>query len=278
MKMSEYPTTTSFDDSSILIADGTAGTRKIYAKDAILAMLDANSVHNHRLVFRGKNLGTSLTIDQKTAIQNGSFSDLWLGDYWVIGGVTWRIVDFNYWMGSGDTELITPHIVVMPDSNLGTGAMNASATTTGGYTGSAMYTTNMSSAKTLVTSAFGDAVLTHREYLINAVTSGYASGGAWTDSGVDLPNELMIYGSHIYAAAGDGTTNVKRYTNSATQLALFRVAPRFINKPDGASARISYWLRDIVNASSFVRVSSYGAPQDTSASQSYGIRPVFAIG
>lgn len=278
MKMSEYPTTTSFDDSSILIADGTAGTRKIYAKDAILAMLDANSVHNHRLVFRGKNLGTSLTIDQKTAIQNGSFSDLWLGDYWVIGGVTWRIVDFNYWMGSGDTELTTPHIVVMPDSNLDTGAMNTSATTTGGYTGSAMYTTNMANAKTLVTSAFGDAVLTHREYLINAVTSGYASGGAWTDSGVDLPNELMIYGSHIYAAAGDGTTNVKRYTNSATQLALFRVAPRFINKPDGASARISYWLRDIVNASSFVRVSSYGAPQDTSASQSYGIRPVFAIG
>ena len=278
MKMSEYPTTTSFDDSSILIADGTAGTRKIYAKDAILAMLDANSVHNHRLVFRGKNLGTSLTIDQKTAIQNGSFSDLWLGDYWVIGGVTWRIVDFNYWMGSGDTELTTPHIVVMPDSNLDTGAINTSATTTGGYTGSAMYTTNMANAKTLVTSAFGDAVLTHREYLINAVTSGYASGGAWTDSGVDLPNELMIYGSHIYAAAGDGTTNVKRYTNSATQLALFRVAPRFINKPDGASARISYWLRDIVNASSFVRVSSYGAPQDTSASQSYGIRPVFAIG
>lgn len=277
MKMSEYPTTTSFDDSSILIADGTAGTRKIYAKDAILAMLDANSVHNHRLVFRGKNLGTSLTIDQKTAIQNGSFSDLWLGDYWVIGGVTWRIVDFNYWMGSGDTELTTPHIVVMPDSNLDTGAMNPSATTTGGYTGSAMYMTNMANAKTLVTSAFGDAVLTHREYLINAVTSGYASGGAWTDSGVDLPNELMIYGSHIYAAAGDGTTSVKRYTNSATQLALFRVAPRFINKPDGASARISYWLRDIVNASSFVRVSSYGAPQDTSASQSYGIRPVFAI-
>lgn len=278
MKMSEYPTTTSFDDSSILIADGTAGTRKIYAKDAILAMLDANSVHNHRLVFRGKNLGTSLTIDQKTAIQNGSFSDLWLGDYWVIGGVTWRIVDFNYWMGSGDTELTTPHIVVMPDSNLGAGAMNASATTTGGYTGSAMYTTNMASAKTLVTSAFGDAVLTHREYLINAVTSGYASGGAWTDSGVDLPNELMIYGSNIYAAAGDGTNNVKRYTNSATQLALFRVVPRFINKPDGASARISYWLRDVVNATSFVRVSSYGAPQDTSASQSYGIRPVFAIG
>lgn len=278
MKMSEYPTTTSFDDSSILIADGTAGTRKIYAKDAILAMLDANSVHNHRLVFRGKNLGTSLTIEQKTAIQNGSFSDLWLGDYWVIGGVTWRIVDFNYWMGSGDTELTTPHIVVMPDSNLDTGAMNTSATTTGGYTGSAMYTTNMANAKTLVTNAFGDAVLTHREYLINAVTSGYASGGAWTDSGVDLPNELMIYGSHIYAAAGDGTTNVKRYTNSATQLALFRVAPRFINKPDGASARISYWLRDIVNASSFVRVSSYGAPQDTSATQSYGIRPVFAIG
>ena len=241
-----------------------------------LPIVDGAGAHN--AIYRGKNLGTVVTAEQFAAIKDGTFRDLYIGDYWVIGGVTWRIVDFNYWMGSGDTELTTPHIVVMPDSNLDTGAMNTSATTTGGYTGSAMYTTNMANAKTLVTSAFGDAVLTHREYLINAVTSGYASGGAWTDSGVDLPNELMIYGSHIYAAAGDGTTNVKRYTNSATQLALFRVAPRFINKPDGASARISYWLRDIVNASSFVRVSSYGAPQDTSASQSYGIRPVFAIG
>lgn len=278
MKFAEYPAITAFTSDNIMLVDGDGGTKKILVSDAILAALSMHSPHNHKLIFRGKNLGTSLTQAQKTAIQNGTFEDLWLGDYWEINGVKWRIADFDYWLATGDTEVVDHHLVIVPDSNLGNAAMNASATTAGGYVGSQMYTTNMATAKSTITGTFGENVLTHREYLVNAVTSGYPSAGAWADSTVDLMNEPMVFGSYIYTPACTGTATPKLYTNSATQLALFRVRPDFICKPEGASARLSYWLRDAVNATSFVRVSSYGAPQDTSASNaSYGIRPAFAI-
>lgn len=278
MKINEYTQITELLADSVLLTDSSSGTKKILATDALLAMFDLLSIENRRQVFRGKSLGATLTSAQKLAIQNGSFTGMYLGDYWEIGGVKYRIADFDYWYGTGDTNTDDHHLVIVPDSNLGTAAMNSSSSTSGGYAGSAMYTANMATAKSTINSAFGDAILSHREYLIDVVTSGYPSAGAWADSTIDLMNEPMIFGSHIYAPSGNGTTNVKRYTGSAKQLALFRVAPRFINWPDTTGERISFWLRDVVNATSFVRVSSYGAPQDTSASQAYGIRPAFAIG
>ena len=278
MRITDYPQVTQLTAEDVFLVDGTAGTRQILASDALLAAMSFTSVFNRRRVFRGKNLGTSLTTDQKTQIQNGTFKGLWLGDYWQINGVKWRIADFDYWYNSGDSQFNQHHLVIVPDTNLGSVAkMNSSAVTTGGYTGSAMYTTNLSSAKSTISGAFADAVLSHREYLITTVTSGYPSAGEWKDSTVDLMNEFMVYGTSFYTPSGEGTINVKRYTNSPNQLALFAVAPYFIfNTEDGT--RISYWLRDVANATSFSRVSSYGAPQDTSASAEYGIRPAFAIG
>lgn len=278
MKITEYPAITSFTSDQMFLVDGDAGTKRILAADAILAGLSMHTPINRRLIFRGKNLGTSFTPEQKAAIQAGTFNDLWLGDYWEINGYKWRIADFDYWRSTGDTEFTDHHLVIVPDTNMGSAAMNGTATTAGGWVGSVMYTTNMATAKSTINGTFGDSVLEHREYLINEVTSGYPSAGAWTNSSIELMNEPMVFGSYIYTPGCTGSATPKLYTNSATQLALFRVRPEFICKPDGASARISFWLRDVVNATSFVRVSSYGAPQDTSASQSYGIRPVFAIG
>lgn len=279
MKITEYPFTSTLLSADVLLTDGTNGTKQILASDLPYALLHLCGVGAHRMIFRGKNLGTSVSYSQTAAIQAGTFEDLWLGDYWEINGVKWRIADFNYWKGTGDTtEFTANHLVIVPDSNLATAKMNDTDITTGAYIGSLMYTTNMATAKSAITTAFPNVVKTHREYLTNATTNGYPSAGAWTDSQIDLMNEPMVFGSYIYTPGSTGTDTPKRYTNSATQLALFRVRPDFICKPEGAAARISYWLRDVVNSTSFVRVSSYGAPQDTSASQSYGVRPAFAIG
>ncbi len=88
MKITDYPAITSFTEDQIMLVDGNGGTKTIKVADAILAALHMTSPTNHRLVFRGKNLGSAVTTEQLAAIQAGTFEDLWLGDYWVINGVT----------------------------------------------------------------------------------------------------------------------------------------------------------------------------------------------
>lgn len=259
-------------DDKLLI--GTAeGNKAIGADDALFAMLDAFiPKEQRRMIYRGKNLGAVVTEEQKANIKNGTFKGFFLGDYWTIGSYTWRIVDFDYWYNCGDTAFTTPHLVIMPDKPLYNAQMNETNITTGGYTGSLMYTENLDQAKTLAASAFGDLILTHREYLTNAVTDGHASAGAWFDSTLDLPNEIMMYGCHVYAAMNNGTVIPTNYTIGKTQLALFTVVPKLI------SNRATFWLRDVVSSAHFALVSYYGTAGYYGASNSRGVRPVFAIG
>ena len=259
-------------DDKLLI--GTAeGNKAIGADDALFAMLDAFiPKEQRRMIYRGKNLGAVVTEEQKANIKNGTFKGFFLGDYWTIGSYTWRIVDFDYWYNCGDTAFTTPHLVIMPDKPLYNAQMNETNITTGGYTGSLMYTENLDQAKTLAASAFGDLILTHREYLTNAVTDGHASAGAWFDSTLDLPNEIMMYGCHVYAAMNNGTVIPTNYTIGKTQLALFTVVPKLI------SNRATFWLRDVVSSAFFALVSNDGSSNYLGASNSRGVRPVFAIG
>lgn len=259
-------------DDKLLI--GTAeGNKAIGADDALFAMLDAFiPKEQRRMIYRGKNLGAVVTEEQKANIKNGTFKGFFLGDYWTIGSYTWRIVDFDYWYNCGDTAFTTPHLVIMPDKPLYNAQMNETNITTGGYTGSLMYTENLDQAKTLAASAFGDLILTHREYLTNAVTDGHASAGAWFDSTLDLPNEIMMYGCHVYAAMNNGTVIPTNYTIGKTQLALFTVVPKLI------SNRATFWLRDVVSSAYFALVNYGGDTNCYAASTSYGVRPVFAIG
>lgn len=259
-------------DDKLLI--GTAeGNKAIGADDALFAMLDAFiPKEQRRMIYRGKNLGAVVTEEQKANIKNGTFKGFFLGDYWTIGSYTWRIVDFDYWYNCGDTAFTTPHLVIMPDKPLYNAQMNETNITTGGYTGSLMYTENLDQAKTLAASAFGDLILTHREYLTNAVTDGHASAGAWFDSTLDLPNEIMMYGCHVYAAMNNGTVIPTNYTIGKTQLALFTVVPKLI------SNRATFWLRDVVSSAGFADVGHYGNPSCDHASDSRGVRSVFAIG
>ena len=235
------------------------------------------SVIMRRNIYRGKNLGTSVTPAQKTAITTGTFEDMYVGDYWVINGVTWRIADINYWYNCGDTSFTKNHLVMVPDSSLYSTQMNETNITVGGYVGSKMYAANLNQAKTTIQTAFGDLLLTHREYLTNAVTNGYPSGGAWFDSTVELMNEIMVYGSYIYTPGGTGSIIVNRYTINKQQLALFSLNPGMIN-PGTINGRQSFWLRNVVFSSGFAYADNRGGVNSSGASISLGVRPAFAIG
>lgn len=226
----------------------------------------------HRNNFRGKNLGSVVTVAQKAAIRDGTFSGLWLGDYWVIGGHNWRIADINYWLNCGDIAFTKPHLVIMPDEGLYGHQMNDTNTTDGGYAGSKMRAVGLVQAKALVANAFPDMVLTHRTYLVNAVANGKPAGGAWYDSMVELPNEIMLYGGHIFTPQSDGVTLISSYTTDNSQLSLMAAYPRFIKTNE------TYRLRDVVSGASFALVASHGLATHINASEPLSVRPVFAIG
>ena len=274
MNVSTLTQVSSVSKTDKLMVASLDGNKGITVDDAFWGILDAVvSVEQRRNIFRGKNLGTAFTSDQKARIKDGTFKGFFVGDYWSIGDKIWRIVDINYWLNDGDTACTSNHLVIMPDSSLYNAKMNETNITTGGYVGSLMYTENLNNAKTLVNSAFGSAnILTHREYLINAVTEGYPSAGAWCDSTVELPNEIMMYGSLVFTPAGNGSRIVNRYTIDKTQLALMRIYPRFINP-----SRQTNWLRDVVSAAAFASVTFRGGLAYGGASTSYGVRPVFGI-
>lgn len=230
----------------------------------------------HNMVYRGKALGTSVTSEQWAAIKAGTFKDLYLGDYWSIGGMDYIIAAFDYWYKCGDTACNTHHAVVIPRSQLYTYKFNPTNTTEGGYVGSDLYKNGLTQAKTTFNTAFGSAhILNHREYLVNAVTNGKPTGSDWYDSTVDLMNENMVYGGRQFSPMPDGTdpwNTCRNYTIDKSQLPLFRLAP-WMSFVRGQWC----WLRDVVSAAEFALCGGDGNASCDDASNAPGVWPAAGL-
>lgn len=239
---------------------------------ATLASLNAQGAGAHNSIYRGKYLGTTYTAEQQAAVAAGTFDDLYIGDYWTIDGVNYRIAAFDYFINCGDTACTTHHMIVVPDTVLYTHVMNDTNTTEGGYYNSKMHTSGLDSAKATAAAAFGAAhILTHREFLTNAVANGRPSGASWYDCTVELMNEMMVYGSGIFQAVSDGTTVPYKYTVSKT------ILPLFLFRPDLIGIRANFWLRDVITAAGFAGVNSGGACDYGTASNVRGVRPAIPV-
>lgn len=272
------------DSAVLLIHDGT-GVKQISAanlkKDIKALVNTAQATINaiattgagaHNAIYRGKSLGTAVTEAQWAAIKAGTFEDMYIGDYWTIGGVVYRIAAFDYYLTTGDTACSAHHVTLVPDANMYTHVMNDTNITTGAYVGSKMYTEGLTQAKTTINSAFGEAhILNHRQYLQNAVTDGYASGGSWYDSTVELMTEQNVYGGKVFGNQLNGTALPNSYTVDKSQY------PLFTFRPDMQSNRQWFWLRDVVSAPYFANVGAYGNATCNDASAAGGVRPAFSI-
>ena len=282
--------TTPTDSCLIPIHDGTGLKKITFANfkakavegtEAKIAPLLFNNAGAHNAIYRGKSLGSTVTTAQYAAIKAGTFDDLYIGDYWTIGGVNYRIAAFDYYLNSGDTNCTTHHVVIVPDTCLYNAQMHntssggwesgAANTTAGGYVGSDLYKSNLEQAKTTIKSAFSGHVLKHRIYLTNAVANGRASGGAWCDSEVDLMCEQMVYGSGIFSPVSDGSNVPANYRVEKSQLPLFQ------HEPSRICNRNNWWLRDVITASYFAGVGDSGDANYAGASNSLGVRPVFLL-
>lgn len=226
----------------------------------------------HNSIYRGKNLGTSVTSAQYAAISAGTFDNLFIGDYWVINDVNWRIAAFDYWLRCGDTECTTHHVVIVPDTTLDNQTMNDSNVTTGAYVGSKMYTDYIETARGKCRNAFGSShILSHKSFLKNAVTNGYESAGAWYDSEIELMTEQNVYGGIVFSNNAAGTSAAARFTIDKSQFPLFALEPSRI------CCRSAWALRDVASAVSFAYVAVNGSADALRAATTIGVRPAFGI-
>lgn len=228
-------------------------------------IIGANNAAAHNAIYRGKNLGTQFTAEMSANIKNGTFKDLYCGDYLVINGTTYRFMDFDYLYKTGDTSLGTHHILVVPDAPMYSHVMNDTNTTEGGYVGSKMYKSGLDQALAKIKVDFGEAhIVTYRN-----LSNGAPSNWAWYSRQIDLMNEEMVYGTRVWSQASHNGFDTGA---NKSQLAAFKHNHSLIS-----SCRSWYWLRAVRSSTDFCGVSSNGNAGTAGAFDSNGVRPCFLI-
>ena len=252
---------------------------------------------NHNNIFRGDDLFTKgYTIDDICAmIADGSFSDIYIGDYFTLSGsienvpcfveqtdasgnktlvestqtvnydTKFRIAGLDTYLNTGNTVFTAHHAVIVPDVNIGVNRMNGTNTTAGGYTGSFMFASVLPVYDAHFSTKLGNHLLSHRELLSNSVSGEATNGWAWTDVKTNLMTEPEIYGCVQWGTKRDVGLNYRQYP-------LFRIAPEFVCNRNWC------WLKAVINSTNFAYVSGNGNASYGSASTVSGVRPSFCIG
>lgn len=264
----------------------------------LLIPLKYPSAASHNALYRGKDLTSYFNSGaMSTAIANGTFDDIFPGDY-IIESVTvdgkaysnikWIVGDLDYFLHRGVTETAEHHLILFPENNIGTAQMNSTNTTANGYQGSDMWKNVIPKYTTGIVNAFGsDHVLEHDELLTNAMNANAASaaGAGWAGSAywnwagsygktdgsypwvkvkVNIFNQAMMFGNHPFASSGQEEGNCNK------QLAAFRYGQNF-------TRAYWCWLRDVASASRFADANSAGYADYNDASSVGGVRPYFLL-
>lgn len=304
-RIKDLSSVTTPSDSDVIAVDGANGTKGITVESLSTIILNKltsktygldqgtkalptainelykssvrNNAAGHNSIFRGKNLGTSFTAAMSTAIQNGTFDDLYVGDYLTINNTVYRIAGFNIIKNCGDNVSVGNNMCLVPDSALYNAQMHNTDSgqyesgsvandTTGAYANSDMRTTNLAQATQKIVNDFGSShVISYRDILPNATADGQSSGWAWYDCKVELMSEVMVYGTKVWANSGYEVGCIN------SQLPLFTLAPEYIHR------RFSYWLRGVGSATGFALVLYSGYATSYNASNSFGVRPLFFV-
>ena len=270
------------NDFLMTFNDGSESKTRL--RDAFYSLVpDGAPTHNN--IFRGQNLG-ALNATHIANIQNGSFHDMFIGDYFSINGSNYVIAGINYKKNHGATKGLGNHLVLMPSGwsktstqelspdNTTTHYMQDTDTTAGGFEGTKLYKTYLPQIQTKLESDFGSHLITFETIVSNHVDdSGAPDQGEWRNVKVGIPNEVMIYGTTL-----NGNNTKSSWSNIGeedSQLPLMR-----LNDAERCNNRAgSFWLRDIHSASGFAYAYGNGGGSWANASVTWnGVRAFFLIG
>ncbi len=238
-----------------------------------------------RNTYRGKDI-TSYYNDGSlyTMISDGTFKDIYVGDFFNANGVTWLIADIDNYLHSGDQELTKHHATIIPAKPLMNVGMNETNTTKGGYYNSRMVQETLPGLVAVdgtIGKAFGTHLIEYRNVLSNRVNTEAInqSGGRWAGASdewdwytrkIDLMSEVNVYGTTVWSSSGYDVGIDNR------QYAIFQLKPEFINSYE--NVRFHYWLKSVFVASWFAGVGSTSESGGWDASRTFGVRPRFLIG
>lgn len=272
------------NDFLMTFNDGSESKTRL--RDAFYSLVpDGAPTHNN--IFRGANLG-ALNATHIANIQNGSFHDMFIGDYFSINGSNYVIAGINTKHWHGDNTSLGNHLLLMPDrfSKLEDGTimksdgktthyMSDTDTTAGGFANTKLYTIYMPSIQKRLEADFGSHLLTFRECVSTHIdASGAPDKAEWRDAKLAIPSEVMVYGTTLNGNNKNGSWyNVG---DDDTQLPLFRFNPdELTNHKDCA-----FWLRDIHSATEFADAGSAagGVSWTVASHTSRGVRAFFLIG
>ena len=264
----------------------------------------------HNSIYRGKNLGTTVTNDQWNEIYNGTFKDMYIGDYWVLNGEKKVITHFNYYKNIGVTPFTKNHIIVMNESSMN-------------LTDYYDFSNDISQQITVGAYDCGSESSTRFRWNIKytpPATEGET--GTWSHSAglykqshiyVDvLPAaqrkiEALIGASHLLkcskllpsAVSSSGIASNWAWTSSSSTLKIdlpnetqvhgqqiwagsrqYEIGSDksqlaiFRLNPQFTCTRESWWLRTVVNSASVAYINDYGGALYLSAGYAIGLRPI----
>ena len=252
---------------------------------------------NHNNIFRGDDLfAKGYTIDDICAmIADGSFSDIYIGDYFTLSGdianvpcfveqtgddgtkslvestqtvaynTKFRIAGLDTYLNTGDTAFTQHHAVIVPDKNIGTNRMNSTNTAVGGYVNSFMFASVLPMYNTHFDVKLNNHLLTHREILSSSATNSTANNWEWHDIKINLMSEPEVYGSNLWGNKYDAGVNYRQFP-------LFRIASKYI------CDRNWCWLKAVAGGNEFVAMTSNGNATRNGAGVALAVRPCFCIG
>ncbi len=252
---------------------------------------------NHNNIFRGDDLfakGYDIN-DICAMISDGSFSDIYIGDYFTLSGdianvpcfveqtsddgtkslvestqtVTYntkfRIAGLDTYLNTGDTAFTQHHAVIVSDKNIGTNRMNSTNTAVGGYVNSFMFASVLPVYNTHFDVKLNNHLLTHREILSSSATNSTANNWEWHDIKINLMSEPEVYGSNLWGNKYDAGVNYRQFP-------LFRIASKYICNRNWC------WLNTIAGGSDFTAMTSNGNATRNGAGVALAVRPCFCIG
>ena len=121
---------------------------------------------------RCKNLGSVFTNEQKAAIQSGLFNDMFVGDYWEIGGYTYRIIgiDNNIYIPKSHIAVLMSYDIYNSNRDIRFGPDPFHSTNdlvNIGYKNASIRTKVHNEIEPIARSAFGQSILTYSAMLQN---------------------------------------------------------------------------------------------------------------